>query len=132
RRPEARTEYDRIEQMSPGWAQANARTAFLMAMSPSDSVSEEALELAEQAAESTENKDGSVLEALAASQAGARHLGDALAAGGLASAVGAVYRALALPMVPPLLADRRRSDRETFQRRERLRPPAAIPDRSGR
>ena len=114
RRTEARTEYDELERLSPGWAENAATTAIRMATLPGDLGRTEALELAEQAAQSTEYGKVWALEPLAATQASLGRFDDAIAT---------IDRALALPMLPAELQDRLREDRAKFVRRQPLREP---------
>ena len=115
RRNEARNDYDELERISPGWAEGAARTAMRVATSSDDAGRTEALELAEQAAASTEFRKVWALEPLAAAQA---------AKGRFDAAIATIDRAMALPMLPAELLARLREDRERFTRREPLREPA--------
>jgi tetratricopeptide (TPR) repeat protein len=122
RRNEARNDYDELERIAPGWAEGAARTAMRMATSVDDVGRNEALELAEQAAASTEFRKVWALEPLAASQA---------ALGRFDAAIATIDRAVALPMLPAMLVARLREDRAKFMRREPLREPAIERERPG-
>jgi protein O-mannosyl-transferase len=114
RRTEAQTEYDELERLSPGWADNAATTAMRMATTAGDESRTEALELAEQAAQSTEYGKVWALEPLAAAQANLGRFEEAIAT---------IDRALALPMLPAELTERLRDDRAKFVRRQPLREP---------
>ena len=122
RRNEARNEYDELERVSPGWAEQAARHAMQIATSAQDLGRNEALELAEQAAESTDGRKVWALEPLAAAQASLGRFDEAIAT---------IDRALDLPMLPKELRDRLSEDRQKFQHRQPLRDPAIVPGTKG-